>query len=436
MKSILPKCSKVIPNMGQMGSPLETSQRPWLRALPDLVKSALTLVTLFAALFLISGTNISATASAQETTTGGATDEQTVPAGPAPEAPEIESESWALVDVESGAYLDGMNPDERLSIASTTKIMAALVALEEGTDLEREVTISGEAEEFVGLTYSNVGLIAGERLTVRDLLVATLVPSGTEAVYALAEALGDGSVDRFVEKMNEQAASMNLENTNFETPAGFDTPDNYSSARDLAKIAHAAMEYPVFAEIVEMQEATLNTQNREIEVFNTNNLLYFYPSATGVKTGTSPDGGPSLVASARDGEESYITVLLDARDEEYRFEAAQTLLEYAFANYERQPLVEQGESFERLEVPYRRGEFVELDAAERVTGPYGPGVEVERRVETQELPPAAQAGQELGEVEVLANGENVGSTPLVARSGYEEASLWDKAWYWVQGLFE
>ncbi|MDQ4106770.1 MAG: D-alanyl-D-alanine carboxypeptidase, partial [Actinomycetota bacterium] len=379
---------------------------------------------------------ITATASAQETTTGGATNEQTAPAGPAPEAPEIEAQSWALLDLESGAYLDGRNPDERLPIASTTKIMAALVALEEGADLEREVTVSGDAEEFVGLTYSNVGLIAGERLTVRELLVAALVPSGTEAVYALAEALGDGSVDRFVEKMNEQAASMDLENSNFESPAGFDTPDNYSSARDLAKIAHAAMEYPVFAEIVETQEATLSTQNRVIEVFNTNNLLYFYPEATGVKTGTSPEAGPSLVASARDGEELYIAVLLDARDEEYRFEAAQTLLEYAFANYEHRPLVEQDESLERLEVPYRRGEFVELAAAENVVGPSGPGVEAERRVETREPPPAAQAGQELGKVEVLVNGESVGSTPLVATSGYEEASLWQKAWYWTQGLFE
>ncbi len=374
---------------------------------------------------------------AQETTTGGETEgEWAAPAGPAPEAPEISAKSWALMDANSGIYLDGKRPDAQRPVASTTKVMSALVALEEGVDLEREVTISRDAEAFVGFTYSNVGLIAGERVSVRDLLVAALVPSGTEAVYALAEDLGDGSVERFVEKMNDQASSMDLENTSFESPAGFDTPENYSSARDLAQIAQAAMEYPVFAEIVKMQEATLSTQNRKVEVFNTNNLLYFYPEATGIKTGTSPAAGPSLISSAKDGGKSYIAVLLDAKDDEYRFEAARTLLEYAFASYESQPLVKQDEPFKKLDIPFRRGESVQLIAAEKVTGPSGPGVEVERQVETQEAPSAAKAGQELGQVEVLVNGQSVGSTPLVAKSGYEEASLWQKTWYRVQGLFE
>ena len=407
-----------------------------MRSLSGLIKIA-ALVMLFVALFLATDPGTTSAAVVQETTTGGGTNGgQAAPTGPAPGAPEIEAQAWALMDADSGVYLDGKNPDERLPIASMTKIMSALVALEEGANLEREVTISEDAEAFVGFTYSNVGLIAGERVTVRDLLVAALVPSGTEAVYALAEALGDGDVNRFVEKMNEQASSMELENTSFESPAGFDTPNNYSSARDLVKIAHAAMEYPVFAEIVGMQQATLNTQNREIEVFNTNNLLGFYPEATGIKTGTSPAAGPSLVAAAKDGEESYIAVLLGARDDEYRFEAARTLLEYAFANYERQPLIEQDETFEEMEVPYRRGETIDLAAAERVAGPSGPDVAVERKVETREPPPEAEAGQELGEVEVLINGQSVGSTPLVARSGYEEAPIWQKAWYWIQDLFE
>lgn len=400
------------------------------------MKGLVRLVMVFAAL-LAALTLSAGAAGTQETTTGDGTDSgQSAPAGPAPEAPEIEARAWALLDAGSGTFLNGKNPDEQLPIASTTKVMSALVVLEEGADIDREVTISEAAEEFVGLTYSNVGLISGERVSVRDLLMAALVPSGTEAVYALAEALGDGSVERFVEKMNEQAAALDLENTNFESPAGFDTPENYSSARDLARIADAAMEYPVFAETVRMQEATISTQNREIEVFNTNNLLYFYPAATGIKTGTSPDAGPCLIASAKSGGRTYIAVLLDARNDEYRFEAARTLLEYAFANYERRPLVEQDEPFEKLEVPYRRGETIQLVAAGKVTGPSGPGVEVERRVETREPPPAAEAGQELGEVEVLVNGQNVGSTPLIAKSGYEEASIWQKAWYWVRGLFE
>ncbi len=389
-------------------------------------KVTLTVFTLLFALVLIGGGFVAA--SAQETET-----EQ--PPETEVQGPEIEAEAWALLDANSGAYLAGNNPDEQLPVASTVKVMAALVALEEGVDLEREVAISRNAEEFVGLTYSNVGLIAGERVSMRDLLVATLVPSGTEAVYALAEAVG-GTADRFVEMMNEQAAEIGLENTNFETPAGLDTPDGYSSARDLAIIARAAMEYPEFTEMVAMQQATINTNTREIEVFTTNNLLYTYPEATGIKTGTSPEAGPCLIASAEDGGESYVAVILNAQEDQYRFEAAQTLLGYAFANYDQEPVVREDEAFEQLQVPFRRDETVDLVAAQNVVGPQGPGIEVEHRVETREPPPEAEAGQELGEVEALIDGQSVGSSPLVTASGYEEASFWTKTWFRIRSLFD
>jgi D-alanyl-D-alanine carboxypeptidase (penicillin-binding protein 5/6) len=361
----------------------------------------------------------------QEGDTGGQTDA----AGVALDAPKLKTKSWALTDADTGLYLAGKNPDERLPIASTTKVMVALVVLEEGVDLQEEVTVSKEAERFVGFTYSNVGLIAGERLSVRDLLVATLVPSGTEAVYALAEHLGDGSVERFVEKMNAKASQMGLKNTHFEDPAGLDVRGHYSSARDLATITRAAMEYPLFAEIVDMKEATIKTQNRHIEVFNTNTLLYTYPEASGVKTGTSPEAGPSLVASAEEGEESYIAVVLEAKEEEYRFEAAQVALGYGFESYERRALVREGEVYEETALPYRRGESVRLAAEEEVAGLTGPGLKVERRMTEEELPPAAQAGQELGRIEVFVEGQSIGSSSLVTEKGYEVASLWDKARY-------
>ncbi len=240
--------------------------------------------------------------------------------------PRIEARAWALADTETGLFLAGKNADQRLPIASTTKIMVALLALERGVDLEEEVTISEQAESYVGFTYSNVGLIEGEQVSVRELLEAALVPSGTDAVFALAEHLGGGGgeagVERFVGEMNRKADEMGLENTNFTNPAGLDDRRNYSSARDLAEIAREAMEYPEFAEIVNREEATISTGSREIEVFTTNNLLYAYDAANGVKTGTSPAAGPCLVASAEEGEESYVAVVLDAAGDQYRFEAA------------------------------------------------------------------------------------------------------------------
>jgi D-alanyl-D-alanine carboxypeptidase (penicillin-binding protein 5/6) len=357
----------------------------------------------------------------------------TIPRGAAPEPPLLEAQAWALMDAESGLYLTGENADEQLPMASTAKVMSALVVLEEGVNLDQEVEIDEEAEEFVGSTYSNVGLIAGERVTVRDLLMASLIPSGTDAVYALAEHVGRGSVDNFVQMMNEKAASMDLENTNFETPAGLDTPGNYSSARDLAELAHAALKYPLFAEIVDTTDATISTQNRTIEIFNTNQLLTTYPRATGVKTGTSPEAGANLVASAESGDESFIAVVLDDED---RFPDSQAVLEYAFARYEHQPLVSRDEVYGEMPLPYRRGESVELVAEEDVAAAIDRNSEVERRVTDEEPPPSAEAGQRLGEVEVFVDGQSAGRSPLLAREGYEEASWFDMAWYGVGWVFD
>jgi len=351
--------------------------------------------------------------------------------------PQIEAEAWALVDEQSGLYLAGENPDEQLPMGSVNKIMTALVVIEEGVDLDEEVMISEEAESYVGTTYSNVGLILGERVTVRDLLVATLIPSGTDAAYALAEHVGGGSVGNFVEMMNDEASAMGLEDTNFETPAGLDTTGNYSSARDLAAITRVALQDPLIAEIVDTADATISTQNREIEFSNTNQLLTTYPPATGVKTGTTPQAGANLVASAEANDESYISVVLGADDSEERFRGSETLLEYGFTNYDRESLINGGEVYEELPLPYRPDETVELAAADDVISVVGADSEVERRVTTEdELPPSAAAGEELGEVEVLIDGQRVGESPLVAQEGYEEASLWDRISYTAGGLLE
>jgi D-alanyl-D-alanine carboxypeptidase len=354
-----------------------------------------------------------------------------------PDPPKINAGAWALEDTETGLYLAGEDPDKRMPIASTTKIIVALIALERGVDLDEEVTISDQAERFVGSVYSNVGLISGERLSVRELLVASLVPSGTDADYALAEHLGGGGgkagVENFVEEMNRKADSMGLKNTHFENPAGLDSPEHYSSARDMAEIARAAMEYPEFRDIVDTEQATISTQSREIEVFNTNDLLYTYGPAIGVKTGTSPEAGPSLVAAAKEGDESYVAVVLDANGDQYRFTAAQKALDFAFADYEREALVREGQVYEKVGLPFRREESVGLAAAEDVPALAGPGLEVERRTTTDEPPPEARSGEDLGTVEVLVDGKSVGSAPLVTVQGYEEASLWQKIQYWTSG---
>lgn len=356
-----------------------------------------------------------------------------------PGAPKLDAGSWALIDADTGMYLAGKDPDKRVATASTTKIMVALVALDEGVDLNEKVTVSEDAAAYAGSVYSNVGLYPYDQVSVEDLLTAALVPSGTDADYALAEHLGDGSVDEFVGKMNDKAKELGLKNTRFANPAGIDDPENYSSANDLAKIAREVMKYPEFRKIVATPETTISTQDREIQIVNTNLLVvpnsgYDYGPATGIKTGTSLQAGNCLVASAESGDESYIAVILDAPGDLQRFDAGRTALEYGFGEFENEPLVAKGDEFADLELPYRRGETVNLIAAKNVTALAGPGLEVARQAKYQEAPPSAKKGRKLGTVEVTVEGRYAGSSPLVLQKGYEAASLWQKTTYWAGGL--
>src|SRR3712207_6597211 len=364
--------------------------------------------------------------------------QETKPEAP-PGAPKLNAGSWTLIDADTGLYLAGKDPDKRVSIASTTKIMVALVALDEGVDLDERVTVSEDAASYAGSVYSNVGLYPYDRVSVRDLLTAALIPSGTDAVYALAEHLGDGSLDEFVAKMNDKAKELGLENTHFENPAGIDARGNYSSAADLATITREAMEHPEFRSIVDDPQATISTQDRKIQIFTTNLLVlpnsgYDYGPATGAKTGTSPQAGPCLVASAQSGDESYIAVVLDAAEDLQRYEAATTALEYGFGEYESEALVQREDPYADLELPYRRGETVKLVAARDISALAGPGLKVERRTTNEEAPPSAETGLKLGTVTVSVDGRSVGSSPLVVQKGYEEASLWQKVTYWAGGL--
>jgi serine-type D-Ala-D-Ala carboxypeptidase (penicillin-binding protein 5/6) len=348
--------------------------------------------------------------------------------------PQLAASAWALTDVRSGEYLAGGNPDERLPMASTTKIMLALVAFEEA-DLDEEVTVSEDAAAFATPAYSNVGLYPGDVLSVRELLMATLISSGDDAAYALAEHLGgEGGVDAFVARMNEEAAARGLDDTRFENPVGFDAEGHYSSARDLAEMTRLATSHPEFGEMVGTTYASITTQDREIPLTNTNELLFTYAPATGVKTGTTPAAGPSLVASAASGNESYISVVLDDVD---RFNNAIRLLEYGFAAHDRRDLIVEGERYARADVPYRRGETVPLVAEKSVAGLVDGDSNVERAVRVmEELPRSARPGTRLGEIVVDVDGEKVGETALVAGEGYEKASIGERVWYTASGLWK
>lgn len=347
--------------------------------------------------------------------------------------PAVEARAWALVDLGSGEFLAGENAAARLPMASTTKIMLALVALER-LDLEEEVVVSEEAAAYANPAFSSVGLLEGDVLTVRELVMGAMISSGGDAAFALAEHLGDGRADRGVALMNRRARELGLEDTRFANPTGLDEPGHHASARDLAALARRALENPAFREIVATPYATVTTRDREIPLENTNDLLFTYTPTTGVKTGTTPAAGPCLVASAAAGEEGYVSVVLDDED---RFADSAEILEHGFVAHERVDLVVEGARYAGVGVPYRPEETVDLLAARSVADLVDAGSEIEWEAEVvDDLPEEAERGERLGTVVALVDGEPVGESPLVAREGYEAASLWQRVWYTVGVIFE
>jgi D-alanyl-D-alanine carboxypeptidase (penicillin-binding protein 5/6) len=258
--------------------------------------------------------------------------------------PEVSASSWILYDQGFDRELGSANPDERRAIASTTKMMTALVVLER-TSPDELVTVSAEA---AAVGEAEIGLVAGEVLTVGDLMVALLVDSANDAAMALAEHVG-GSEEGFVALMNERAARLGLTNTRFVNPHGLDDPGHYSTARELLAIALAGMDDPTFAELVATRRAPFPStpEGREREALTTNTLLRSYPGTFGVKTGFTGEAGLALVAAAQQGERRVYAVVLGSDD---HFADTVALLEYGFDAFGLEQIFTAGEPYARRRI--------------------------------------------------------------------------------------
>jgi D-alanyl-D-alanine carboxypeptidase len=239
--------------------------------------------------------------------------------------PAIGARAAILIDAATGAPLWEKEPDRRLAMASTTKIMTALIALERAP-LDAPIRVPVGAAQLPG--NSVAGLRQGEQLPLGQALYALLLPSGNDAALAIASSVA-GSTDGFVAQMNRRADELGLRNTHFANPHGLDAPNHYASARDLARLARLALERPVFARIVATQEHTYRGQ-LVYRWTNVNRLLWLRPDATGVKTGTTDEAGASLVASARRDERRAIAVVLDSPD---RWAESGALLDHFFVDH-------------------------------------------------------------------------------------------------------
>ncbi len=246
----------------------------------------------------------------------------------APEPPEISAEAWILYDDTYGQVLAENQADQRRSIASTTKILTAMVVLENSRP-DEPVTITNQA---ASIGESEIGLVGGENpWRVEELLAALMLRSANDAAVALAQHVG-GSVSGFSEMMNRRTAELGLTNSNFTNPHGLDEPEHYSTARDLLTISRAAMENPYFTHIISIRSFSLppTPDGTPRLIVNRNDLLATYPGTLGIKTGYTGQALQTLSAVAeRQGRRIYAVVL----GSNQHFEDVARLFDYAFANF-------------------------------------------------------------------------------------------------------
>ena len=328
-----------------------------------------------------------------------------------------------VLDAVSGRVLYEKNPDERSLIASTTKIMTALVVCQQCNVLDR-VKIPAEA---VGIEGSSMYLTEGEVLTVQELLYGLMLRSGNDAAVALAIYCG-GTVEGFAELMNDKAHRLGLEGTHFENPHGLDSPNHYSTAHDLAVLAAYAMKNPIFRQTV----STKSVRVGERSLTNHNKLLWRVDGADGVKTGYTKAAGRILVSSAtRDGRRLICVTINDGND----WSDHETLLNEGFSRYSVRTLVREGDVLGQIQVLSGEMDTVDLVAAED----FSFSLAADEKV-TVVIPgvgftyaPVVR-GQEAGFAYLCLEDETVGKVKLVYGDTVEQKKK-EKKYFW-EGWFQ
>jgi serine-type D-Ala-D-Ala carboxypeptidase (penicillin-binding protein 5/6) len=330
-------------------------------------------------------------------------------AAPAPPPRVPAAQAAIVVDARDGTVMFAKQSDAERSIASTTKLMTALLALEEARP----------GEVFTAPAYSaapaesRINLRPGERMTVQDLLEALLLESANDAAVALAENIS-GSREAFVEEMNDRAAELGLDHTSYANPIGLDEPGNYSSARDLATLTRTLLRNRRFARIVDMPEATLESGIRPRVVENRNDLVASYPWVDGVKTGYTLNAGNVLVgAAARGPRARVVSVVLGEPTEAARDADTLALLRWGLRRFSRVRVLDHSRALARADVEYR-DEQARLVPRRGVVLTVRDGQRLRRRVNApDELEGPVAAGERVGSVTVLVDGRPVRRVALV-----------------------
>ena len=314
--------------------------------------------------------------------------------------PIVSAESYVLMDADSGRVLLSQNETQEKSIASTTKIMTALVAIENSQLSDKATVKKVHLKEG-----SSMYLAEGEVVTMEALLYGLLLPSGNDAAECIADHCGGR--ETFIEKMNEKAEALGMTHSSFRNPSGLDEDGHYSCALDMARLAAYAMQNPTFARICATVTATVG----ERVMGNHNKLLGTVEGCIGLKNGFTDDAGRTLVTCCERGGMRLIAVTLHDSYDKVDHGA---LYDYGFSTYHRRSIVHCGTVCGTLAVRGGAETSIKVLAARGFACSVADGEEPETRLELpQSVQVPVEKGQALGELVILLHGEEIGRVPLV-----------------------
>jgi len=347
-------------------------------------------------------------------------------------APEVSMPSGILRTMD-GRSLWSRDPDAERAMASTTKIMTALVVLEHA-EMNDVVTVSRDAAD-VG--EAEIGLRPGQQITVAMLLEGMLVRSGNDAAIALAEHVG-GSVEGFVAMMNQKAADLGLVHSSFTNPHGLDEPGHYTSAEDLATLSTLAMSDSRFAEIVSQPSVMVDDgQGGAKRYQSSNKLLGAYDGANGVKTGWTDNAGYCLVASAERDGIGLVAVVLGTDSEDERFDEARALLDWGYEHYRPTQVATAETTTALVPVTDYLDRTVPAVVSEDVTVPvFDLDGEVSASADVvQEVEAPVSAGQRLGTLTVRQGERLLAQVPIVAAQDVAAPDTWERIGIWFTRIW-
>lgn len=336
----------------------------------------------------------------------------------------LNAKSAILMEESTGNILYESNPDERLPIASVTKVMTMLLIMEAvdsgKISLDDMVTVSENAMSYGG---STMFLETGEQLTVNDMLKGIAVASANDGCVAMAEHLA-GSESAFVDMMNEKAKELGMENTHFMNTNGLDEDDHYSSARDVAIMSRELMKHETIFNYTSIWMDTL--RGGKFQLANTNKLIRFYDGANGLKTGSTSKALCCLSAAAKRNDMQLIAVVLGAPTSAERFASAKSLLDYGFANYAVNTQITAGDEVQKIAVEKGVDKEVGVVAGDSCSTLVKKGQEdnITKEIKIDETITAPiEAGQKIGTMTISRDGEVIADIDLNASSAVEKKRI-------------